>query len=227
MTRIVSFVVLLAIIIVVGVVSFEVLSSFVLPLFIAILLVIMFRPLHELLLHRLGGRVRLAAAMTTASILLIVLIPMLWFMARAATETVSLVSELKQDDLPHRFASIRQRLGLDGPPAELQKKFAEIETTLGRVRESLVLAPSAADRGEVTLRREWIKDLGRWSLQLDADLESLSAARAPEGETTAPNINNEVLRKNLSTLQSEIRSLDAAQNDRAAASKQWCGQTPR
>ena len=154
MTRIVSFVVLLAIVIVVGIVSFEVLSSFVLPLFIAILLVIMFRPLHEVFVRRLGGRVRLAAAVTTTTILLIVLIPMLWMLARAATETVSLVSELKQDDLAGRFANVRRRLGLDGPPEELQKKFAEIETTLGRVQESLVLAASRHRPGRGDVARE-------------------------------------------------------------------------
>ena len=225
MTRIVSFVVLLAIIIVVGIVSFEVLSSFVLPLFIAILLVIMFRPVHELLLRRSGGRVRLAAALTTTTILLIVLIPMLWMLARAGTETASLVSELKQDDLAGRFANVRRRLGLDGPPEELQKKFVEIETTLGQVRESLILAASANNQGEVTLRREWIKDLGRWSLQLDTDLDAMAAARPAGSEAATPD-QDAALRQSLKTFAKRHPGPGRRPSDRAAAWKRPCVPMP-
>ena len=65
MSRVVSFVVLLAVILVIGALFFRVMANFLLPLFLAALLVVIFRPLHRWILQRCRGRDRVAAALTT------------------------------------------------------------------------------------------------------------------------------------------------------------------
>lgn len=90
MSRMVSFVVLLGILVAIGVLFFKVMAGFLLPLFLAVLLVVMFRPLHAWISQRLPGRRRLAAAATTLVILLIFLIPLLLIFFQAFREGVAI-----------------------------------------------------------------------------------------------------------------------------------------
>ncbi|HWA97870.1 MAG TPA: AI-2E family transporter [Pirellulales bacterium] len=152
MKRIVSFVVLVCIVAVFGFLTFEVLSGFLLPLFIAVLLVVMFRPLHYWLVRRLGGRERVAAALTTLCVLLIFLLPLLWFISRAATDTLALVSELDQDTIVQQITRLRQRFDLESPPESLQKTIVALDATLARLRDAAL--PSAAFDKEQKLREE-------------------------------------------------------------------------
>lgn len=75
MSRLVSFLVLLAVIAVLAFWSYRVISGFLLPLFLAALLVVIFRPWHRWFLVRCRGNVRLAAALTTAAVIIVVLLP--------------------------------------------------------------------------------------------------------------------------------------------------------
>jgi len=75
--RIVSFVVLVAILLVIAALFFQVMKQFLLPMFLAVLLAVMFGPLHRWLTVKCQGRNRLAAGLTTASIILILLMPLL------------------------------------------------------------------------------------------------------------------------------------------------------
>jgi predicted PurR-regulated permease PerM len=208
MTRMISFFVLLAIIIVLGVLSFEVLSSFLLPIFIAVLLVVMFRPVHEWFLRRCKGRVRVAAGLTTLAILLIVLLPMLWILARAATETVALVTELKEEDLLRRITTVRQHLKLEAPPEALQKKLADIEATLHRVDESATFSLNRPDRAEAELRRLWIKDLEDWTGQLGTDIEALGPGQDESPDAIA---RQKELSENYDALRTAIAAIGAAE----------------
>ena len=215
MTRIVSFVVLLAIVIVVGIVWFEVLSSFVLPLFIAVLLVIMFRPLHEAIVRRLGGRVRLAAAVTTTTILLMVLIPMMWVLARAATETVSLVSELKHDDLAGRFANMRRKLGLDGPPKNCRRNSARSKPRWRTARK-----PDSGRQFHRPGRSDLAArvDQGSGPLELATRCGFGSGRGSPHGnQRTHGRQPGHGMHQSVVGMQTAIRALDTAQNDRAGS----------
>ena len=69
MARIISLVVLVTILAVIGALLFHVLAGFVLPVFMAVLLVVMFGPVHRWFDARCGGRKRLSAALTTTAIL--------------------------------------------------------------------------------------------------------------------------------------------------------------
>ncbi len=95
MPRVVSFIVLVAIILLIGALSFKVMAQFYVPLFLAAVLVVVFRPLHRWILKQCAGRRRLAAGLTTVSIVLIVLLPLTGLLIRAIAEGSSLVSDYK------------------------------------------------------------------------------------------------------------------------------------
>jgi predicted PurR-regulated permease PerM len=75
--RIVSFVVLVAILLVIAALFFQVMKQFLLPMFLAVLLAIMFGPLYRWSVARCRGHDRLAAGLATVLIVLILLIPVL------------------------------------------------------------------------------------------------------------------------------------------------------
>jgi predicted PurR-regulated permease PerM len=112
MPRVVSLIVLLAIVVLTGALFFQVIAQFVLPMFLAVLLVVLFRPLHQWFIDRCGKWNRLAALLTTLTILLIVLLPLTWIGVRATTEAVTLArafDETKQVEVKHRVARIAEQ----------------------------------------------------------------------------------------------------------------------
>jgi len=86
MARIVSLVVLVIVLLATAGLFFEVMANFLLPLFLAVLLVIMFGPLYRWFRNRCGIHDRIAALLTTMSILLIVLIPLSVLLVEAGYE---------------------------------------------------------------------------------------------------------------------------------------------
>ena len=71
-----ALVVLVVILLLMAGLFFQVMANFLLPLFLAVLLVVMFGPLHRWFRRRCHGHERIAAALTTVAILLMVLILM-------------------------------------------------------------------------------------------------------------------------------------------------------
>jgi predicted PurR-regulated permease PerM len=90
MARYISFAVLLAIIIVIGVLFYKVMIGFFVPVFLAAVLVVVFRPLHRWVMAKVGNREHFAAAITTTLIVLIVLIPTALVLSMAAVQGASL-----------------------------------------------------------------------------------------------------------------------------------------
>jgi predicted PurR-regulated permease PerM len=86
----VSFLVLVAVLVVIGILFFRVMADFLLPMFLALLLVVIFQPVYCWFLARLGGRERVAAVATTTTIILIVLLPLLSIGFNATTEGMRL-----------------------------------------------------------------------------------------------------------------------------------------
>jgi predicted PurR-regulated permease PerM len=76
--RVISLIVLLAIILFVGAVFFQVMAQFLVPLFMACVLLVVFYPLHLRVLARMPRFPRLAALITTTVILLVVCVPLIW-----------------------------------------------------------------------------------------------------------------------------------------------------
>jgi predicted PurR-regulated permease PerM len=98
MSRMVSFAVLIAVLGVTAVLFYRVMAGFLLPLFLAALLVVMFRPMHQWILTKVRGRKRTAAGLTTSVIFLIVLAPMVLILWQASLESVALFDELQKTD---------------------------------------------------------------------------------------------------------------------------------
>ena len=86
MSRIVSFIVLICVIAVIGFQFYRVISGFLLPLFLATLLVVMFQPWHRWFVKKCRGRPRLAAALTTASAVAVVVGPLALIMTLSIWE---------------------------------------------------------------------------------------------------------------------------------------------
>jgi len=91
MTRLVSFGILLGLVVLFGLLSLRVLAAFLLPLLLAAMLVVIFGPLHRGIRRRLGAPEWVAAGITTAVVLAIVLVPLGLLIARAGGEAVAVV----------------------------------------------------------------------------------------------------------------------------------------
>jgi predicted PurR-regulated permease PerM len=91
MTRMVSFTVLLGLVVLFGLLSLRVMASFLLPLLLAAMLVVIFGPLHRWLRLRFGLADWLAAGLTTLFVLVIVLVPLGLLVARAGVDAVTMV----------------------------------------------------------------------------------------------------------------------------------------
>jgi predicted PurR-regulated permease PerM len=88
--RVVSFIVLLAVIVLIGLMFFQVMVQFIVPLFLAAVLVVIFKPLHLWVRRKCGDRVKLSAAVSTLLIVLIVLLPLSAMLIRAVSEGAEL-----------------------------------------------------------------------------------------------------------------------------------------
>ncbi len=98
MPRVVSFIVLLAVIILIGSMFFQVMVQFIVPLFLAAVLVVIFKPLHLWVSKKCGDRVRLSAALTTFLIVVIVLLPISLTLFRAVAEGETLYSQFSESE---------------------------------------------------------------------------------------------------------------------------------
>jgi predicted PurR-regulated permease PerM len=122
MSRLVSFVVLVAVILVVAFLFFRVILEFVVPMFLAAVLVVIFSPMHRWFEHRLVGHPRWAAAATTVCIMLIVLVPTLaigWnayreiaVLARSAPEAASTLHSQIDNSIGAVIGSLETHFGI-------------------------------------------------------------------------------------------------------------------
>ncbi len=113
LSRILSVVMLILGIMAIGALFYRVMAGFFVPLFLAALLVVIFRPLHTWIYHRLGDRPRAAAGVTTSFILALVLFPIILLISVAATEFTSMVSHVKNfDDIYQAVNRGRDQFGL-------------------------------------------------------------------------------------------------------------------
>jgi predicted PurR-regulated permease PerM len=86
MARIVSFVVLFVMMLLIFGLFFRVMVDFLVPMFLAVLLVIIFRPVHEWFLKKCKTHDRIAAMLTTGVVMLVFFVPAAYLLYRAALE---------------------------------------------------------------------------------------------------------------------------------------------
>ena len=133
MARYISFAVLLAIIIVIGALFYKVMIGFFVPVFLAAVLVVVFRPLHRWVCAKVGDREHIAAGVTTTLIVLIVLVPTTIVLSMAAVQGASLYRNFDSSSIKLGLAKLRVNplLNLDFPFAkpvqEIQRKVNDIQ----------------------------------------------------------------------------------------------------
>ena len=115
MSRWISLIVLLGIIAVTSVVLYKVMATFLLPLFLASVLTVIFRPVHTWILFRCKNRATMASAITTLVILLTVLVPLGAVFTFAVREGVGAAGGNVLDRTQQQLDRFRSRLGLDIP----------------------------------------------------------------------------------------------------------------
>ncbi len=128
--RYISFVFLLGVIGLVSVIFYWVMAKFIIPLFLAALLVVIFRPVHRWILDKTGGREQVAAALTTLSILLAVLVPLALLLMMAAAESRDVFNQFSSSKILQDIQTARHKMNLDLPNADQVRDIDERLRTL-------------------------------------------------------------------------------------------------
>lgn len=134
MARLVSFVVLLVILILIALLFIRVMASFLLPLFLAALLVVIFHPLYQWTLERCWKQRYLAATLTTIMVMLSVLAPAALVFTLAGAQGVSLASQLRGTNVRQKLDELRQSAGVD---IQQREPLQRIEAMLVNWRDQL------------------------------------------------------------------------------------------
>ncbi|MFM7056232.1 MAG: AI-2E family transporter [Planctomycetota bacterium] len=104
---------------------YRVIAVLLLPLFLAVVLVLLLQPLYGRLLRSCGGRRYLAAALMTLAVLLAVLVPAAVALAMAGHEAVLVADQLRDGQLRQKLDRARLQAGLDYPFAEEWRFLSE------------------------------------------------------------------------------------------------------
>jgi predicted PurR-regulated permease PerM len=146
MSRLVSFIVLVAILLAIATLFIVVMAGFILPLFIALLLVVMFEPVHQWFIDKCKGRFRVAAGLTTLTIVLILLLPLVAIFYQAVAECRDIYSRIKRhSNRPAQMAAVG-----GSAPAEDSKpgEHDERKTLADAFVDPSVLADAAVKAGK-------------------------------------------------------------------------------
>src|SRR5262245_37762476 len=127
MARFVSFLVLVAILVIISIIFFQVMAVFFIPLFFAALMGVVVQPLFRWILAKCRGYQHLAAGITTTLVLLIVLLPIGLVVTTATLEGLSLIDQLQLADVRVKLGELRRDLGLQIP---CEQDVRHIETML-------------------------------------------------------------------------------------------------
>lgn len=154
MNRLVSFWLLVAIIVAVSLLFYQVMAGFLLPLFLASLLVVLFEPAHRRVAQWIGPRPKLAAGISTAIVVGCIFLPVLWTGSLAVSQSVAIVRRFDVRETSRQLHKLRDMLALDVPMYEEVVDLAPLYRDL--------CEPTPPDRaatiGEITARLTAIAD---------------------------------------------------------------------
>ncbi len=144
-SRLISVAVLIVVIVAIGILFYRVMVGFFVPLFLAALLVVIFRPMHAWFCDRLGDRLRVAALLTTGTILLIVLLPTGLILSIAAAQGTRLLSGVNSQSLTLAIGRARETFGLSVTDPEVFRQLndatnaladpSNVQDTLARIEQ--------------------------------------------------------------------------------------------
>ena len=121
MNRFISLSVLLALIVLLGSMLFQVIAPFILPLFLAAVLAVICQPLHNYFLSKTGNRTSLAAALSTLTVVAILVIPMVVGTFICAVQLYSLADQHLSGDWHRGLDLVWNRVA--SPALEQFKSF--------------------------------------------------------------------------------------------------------
>jgi predicted PurR-regulated permease PerM len=173
MSRLVSFLILVAILVVIAVVFFRVMAGFFVPLFLAALLGVVVQPVYRWTLHRCRGYRYVAAGITTTLVLIAVLLPIGLVITTATMEGLSLVDQLRLANVRTKLDELRTQLGLEIPRGG---DLRHIEARLRRWRDqqrqgvSPEVTTEAADNllQRIDELEQWLAEQGPTAPRADA-----------------------------------------------------------
>ncbi|MEZ6055982.1 MAG: AI-2E family transporter [Planctomycetaceae bacterium] len=113
MARIISLSVILTLIVVLGITFFRVVAPFLLPLFLAGVLAILVQPLFRYFRQRTGERLRLAAGLTTATVLMSMLLPVVVATLMGTLQLYAFALDFSSSGEWDRFFSKVQEISTD------------------------------------------------------------------------------------------------------------------
>ncbi len=179
MSRFVSFAVLLAFIVVIGLLFYKVMIGFLVPIFLAAVLVVVFRPLHRYVLTRTGEREHIAAVITTGIILFLVLLPAAIVGTTAIVQGVSIASNFNSNSINLALDKIRKNRVIN-----LEMKNADRLRNIRREMDDLQKAVADKPLAELSLPQGVLDALVR---RLTNDLNALQAeVKIDQGDRLDP-----------------------------------------
>src|SRR5262245_44411569 len=134
MSRFVSFLVLVSILLLIAAMFVRVMAGFFVPLFLAALLGVIVQPLYQWTLARCWGYRYLAAGVTTALVGLIVLLPIGIVVTSATLEGLSLLEQLQLSTVRKKLDQMRRDFGLE-IPRDRERDLRHIQAVLRSWRE--------------------------------------------------------------------------------------------
>ena len=136
LSRILSVVMLIFGILAVGALFYKVMAGFFVPLFLAALLVVLFRPVYLRILERSKNRRQLAAMATTLLIMTVVLLPIFLLLSVAASQFTAMVSHVNFNDISAALDRGREQIGISLPYAEQFRRLDSLSDSLDEPERS-------------------------------------------------------------------------------------------
>jgi len=144
MARYISFAVLLAILALIGILFYRVMIGFFVPVFIAVVLVVVFQPLHRWVLKKVKNKTHLAASLTTLMIVASVLVPAGVVVGLAAVQGIKLLDEFNESNIRLGLSRLRSNdfVNLESPAA---LQFRSIDAKLAEIKKVVSESTSYAE----------------------------------------------------------------------------------
>lgn len=155
LSRILSVVMLILGILAVGALFYRVMAGFFVPLFLAALLVVLFRPVYLHILKRCKERRQLAAMATTLLIMSVVLLPIFLLISVAASQFTAMVSHVDFKDLSAALDRGREQVGISLPYAEQFRRLDSLSDSLDEP-ERPDISGTPIISGEAKLAKEMV-----------------------------------------------------------------------
>lgn len=178
MAKYFSFVLLLAVIVLLGLLFFRVMVGFLIPMFLAAILVVIFGPFHHWILKKVGKRRKIAALATTVLIIVVVLLPFGVMFGLAAAEARQVMRNFNTSQVLAEITKIRKSIGLDFPAGS---EFRAIEDDFMAMRASTPYT-DADRKTELDRQQVLLGDIRQNAEKLSASLTSQKDSSSPKKE---------------------------------------------